>query len=206
MTRWVTATAVALVLVGHAHRSVAQVTYRPAEGQSAPVTGHIQTVPSPDRSATGLSENQPPVARPPFISTLSHEPRPGRDRQTPIPFAFHVGAGAWPFGLLTLWPSAVVISVPTDAAAAIAVGPTDGASLGGLQLDVQPWRAQVYVDGDYVGLVDDFNGYYHHLELVAGRHVIVIVAPNYQPLILDALVTPGRTATYRGSLTRAPAR
>ena len=200
MTRRVIATAVALV-IGHAHLSVAQVTFRPAEGQSAPVTGHIQPVPSPDRATTGLSENQPPGTRSPLMSTLSFEPRLGRNREVPIPF--HAGARAWPFGLLTLWPSAVVISVPTDAAAAIAVVPADGASLGGLQLDVQPWRAQVYVDGAYVGLVDDFNGYYHHLELVAGRHLIVIVAPNYQPLILDALVTPGRTTTYRGSLTRA---
>jgi hypothetical protein len=71
---------------------------------------------------------------------------------------------------------------------------------GGLQLDVEPRRAQVYADGWYVGLVDDFSGYYHHLEIGAGPHVIEIVAPDYAPLIIQVTVSPGRTTTYRGSL------
>lgn len=78
--------------------------------------------------------------------------------------------------------------------------------VGGLQLDVEPRRALVYVDGWYVGVVDDFSGYYRHLETGAGRHIIEIVAPDYQPLIVDVAVSPGRTSTYRGSLTRAPDR
>ncbi len=74
-------------------------------------------------------------------------------------------------------------------------GPT-----GGLQLDVQPWRASVFVDGTYAGRVSDFNGYYKHLDVVAGPHQIVIVEPEYQPLVIDTIVEPGRTATYRGTL------
>jgi hypothetical protein len=74
-------------------------------------------------------------------------------------------------------------------------GPT-----GGVQLDVQPWRASVYVDGVYVGSVDDFKGYYRHLEVVAGPHQIVVVEPGYQPLVFETVVVPGRTITYRGTL------
>jgi hypothetical protein len=76
-------------------------------------------------------------------------------------------------------------------------GPT-----GGVQLDVQPWRAGVFVDGVYAGRVDDFNGYYQHLEIVAGPHQIVIVERGYQPLVIDADVVPGETITYRGTLGR----
>ena len=75
---------------------------------------------------------------------------------------------------------------------------------GGLQLDVEPRRALVYADGWYVGAVDDFSGYYHHLEIGAGSHIIEIVAPDYEPLLIRAVVSPGRTTTYRGSLNRAP--
>ncbi|HZM96256.1 MAG TPA: hypothetical protein VFB92_22690 [Vicinamibacterales bacterium] len=71
---------------------------------------------------------------------------------------------------------------------------------GGIQLDVQPWRASVFVDGVYAGRVSDFNGYYKHLDVVAGSHQIVIVEPGYQPLVIAADVIPGRTITYRETL------
>ena len=74
---------------------------------------------------------------------------------------------------------------------------------GGLQLDVDPRRALVYADGWLVGIVDTFSGYYNHLDLPAGPHLIEIVAPDYEPLAVEITVTPGRTTTYRGSLNRA---
>jgi hypothetical protein len=82
----------------------------------------------------------------------------------------------------------------------------EDAPVGGLQLDVEPRRAQVYVDGRHVGVVDQFSGYYHHLDLAAGWHHIEIVEPAYLPLTMAVLVSPGRTTTYRGTLTRAPGR
>ena len=74
--------------------------------------------------------------------------------------------------------------------------------LGGLQLDVEPRRALVYVDGRYAGTVDSFSGYYRHLELAAGPHIIELLAEGYEPLSAEVLVTPGRTTTYRGALSR----
>ena len=74
---------------------------------------------------------------------------------------------------------------------------------GGLQIDVDPRRALVYVDGWFVGIVESFSGYYNHLDLPAGPHQVELVAPEYEPLLLDVVVTPGRTTTYRGSLNRA---
>jgi hypothetical protein len=79
---------------------------------------------------------------------------------------------------------------------------TDLRPTGGLQLDVEPRRALVYVDGWFVGVVDDFSGYYRHLDLAAGPHRIDLVASDYDPLFMTVVVSPGRTTTYRGSLNR----
>jgi hypothetical protein len=81
--------------------------------------------------------------------------------------------------------------------------PQEAVPTGGVQLDLVPWRAQVYVDGYYVGLVEHFKGYYHHLSLPAGSHVIDIFAQGYEPLEFEVNVTPGRTVTYHGNLNRA---
>ncbi len=74
---------------------------------------------------------------------------------------------------------------------------------GGLQLDVEPRRAAVYVDGVYAGTVDDFSGYYRHLSLTSGPHRIVILERGFEPLSINVVISPGRTATYRGTLMRA---
>ena len=78
----------------------------------------------------------------------------------------------------------------------------DRRPVGGLQLDVEPRRASVYVDGWYVGTVDTFSGYFHPLDLAAGLHVVEFLAADYDPLSVEILVTPGRTTTYRGWMNR----
>jgi hypothetical protein len=93
----------------------------------------------------------------------------------------------WGWGTLPFYLDAV--STP------LAEGPA-----GGVQLDVQPWRASVFVNGVYAGRVEDFKGYYQHLEVVAGLHHITIVEPGYVPLVFDVMVVPGRTTTLRGTL------
>ena len=74
---------------------------------------------------------------------------------------------------------------------------------GGLQLDVEPRRALVYVDGVLAGTVDQFSGYFHHLDAQAGDHVIEFFAPDYEPLTIAVTVVPNKTTTYRGWLNRA---
>jgi len=75
--------------------------------------------------------------------------------------------------------------------------------LGGLQLAFEPRSAEVYVDGDYVGVVDEFSGYYQHLDLPAGRHYVEVLANGYQPWDWDVTIVPGRTLTFRMSLEQA---
>lgn len=78
----------------------------------------------------------------------------------------------------------------------------EGAPTGGVQLDVLPWSAQVYVDGALAGRVEEFRGYYQHLTLPAGPHVLAIVHPDHNPLVMDVVVVPGRTITWRATLNR----
>jgi hypothetical protein len=85
-----------------------------------------------------------------------------------------------------------------------AVQPDQTRPTGGVQLDLEPRRAQVFVDGAYAGRVDDFTAYYYPLVLPAGLHRIEVLTGGYMPLILNVMVVPDRTITYRQSLQEAP--
>jgi hypothetical protein len=78
-----------------------------------------------------------------------------------------------------------------------AAGPT-----GGLRLKVEPKDAEVYVDGCFAGIVDDFNGHFQQLKLTTGPHHIEVRAPGYQPLTFDVSIQPHHTSEYRGALQR----
>jgi hypothetical protein len=67
-------------------------------------------------------------------------------------------------------------------------------------LRVEPATAQVYVDGFYMGTVDDFNGSAQDANLEAGPHRIEIRAPGYETLTFDVKTEVNRTITYRGTL------
>jgi hypothetical protein len=78
--------------------------------------------------------------------------------------------------------------------------------MGGLQLDVEPRSALVYVDGFFAGNVDQYKGYFQHLDAPAGYHTLEFVSPNFEPLVGGVTVVPNQTTTYRGFLNRASGR
>ncbi len=47
---------------------------------------------------------------------------------------------------------------------------------GGLRLEIAPKTAEVFVDGYYAGVVDDFNGHFQHLDMTPGGHRISAAA------------------------------
>jgi hypothetical protein len=105
------------------------------------------------------------------------------------------------------WLAPDVIDDDVDVAALLPQMPSPGPRpKGGLQLDVEPRRAFVYLDGVFAGTVDQFKGYFEHLETTAGFHIVEFVAADYDPLIATVTVAPDRTTTYRASLTRAAGR
>ncbi len=70
-------------------------------------------------------------------------------------------------------------------------------SYGGVRIQGAPRDAQVYADGYYVGIVDNFDGALQHLNLEAGPHKIEIRVPNQPPIAFEVNVRPGETITYR---------
>ena len=71
---------------------------------------------------------------------------------------------------------------------------------GGLKLKVEPTFAEVYVDGYYMGTVDDFDGTFQRMELEVGAHHIEVRAPGYQTIVFDVRIEFNDTVTYRGEL------
>ncbi len=76
--------------------------------------------------------------------------------------------------------------------------------IGELRLDVSPRDAQVYVDGYYAGVVDDYDGAFQALKLESGAYRIELTAPGYETLSFDVRINPGQTIRYRGDLQRLP--
>ncbi|HEX7487030.1 MAG TPA: PEGA domain-containing protein, partial [Vicinamibacterales bacterium] len=76
----------------------------------------------------------------------------------------------------------------------------DRVGRGALKLKVEPQDAEVYVDGYYMGVVDDFNGTFQRMELEAGAHHLEIRAPGFQTITFDVRIEPNETVTYRGDL------
>jgi len=71
---------------------------------------------------------------------------------------------------------------------------------GGLRLKIKPRVGQVFVDGYFVGKVDEFDGAFQKLGIDAGGHRIEIKAPGYETITFEVLITPNETVTYKGEL------
>jgi hypothetical protein len=78
----------------------------------------------------------------------------------------------------------------------------DQIATGGLRLRIEPKSADVFVDGYYAGIVDDFNGHFQRLKLVAGPHHVEIVAAGYAPLTFDVIIEPHHTTEFQAVLQR----
>lgn len=71
---------------------------------------------------------------------------------------------------------------------------------GGLSFDIQPYDAELFVDGVYVGTTGDFSGYYAPLTLAVGRHHIDLQAPGFQTMSFDITVVGGQVIPYQGAM------
>jgi len=71
---------------------------------------------------------------------------------------------------------------------------------GSARLQVTPRHAQVYVDGRFVGLVDDFDGTAQRLRLGNGTHELQIYLEGYRTLTQNVMFTPGTTVRIQTAL------
>jgi len=79
------------------------------------------------------------------------------------------------------------------------VSATPGYAYRGVRIVDAPPDAQVFVDGYYMGIVEDFAGPNQHLNLTAGPHQIEIRFAGSQPIAFNVNVQAGRTITYRAA-------
>src|ERR1700704_4059889 len=80
----------------------------------------------------------------------------------------------------------------------------DPSDEGSLKLKIKPREGEVYVDGYFVGIVDNFDGIFQRLHIESGAHRIEIRANGYETLEFDVRITPEHTTTYTGELKSLP--
>ncbi len=66
-----------------------------------------------------------------------------------------------------------------------------GYGYGEIRLEIKPKTAKVYVDGNYAGVVDDYDGWYQHLNVEPGKHRIVVRETGYVPYAETVGPLPG---------------
>ena len=79
----------------------------------------------------------------------------------------------------------------------------DALTTGYLHLQMQPGNAQVYVDGFYMGSVDDFRRLIPGRSLTSGAHRVELRASGYETTAFDVMIAPHETVTYRTDLEPA---
>lgn len=83
-----------------------------------------------------------------------------------------------------------------------------GGGLAAIDLDVHPEEAEVWVDGNYVGEADDFDGFPSYLWLDPGSHQIVLYAPARETLVREVNLQSGEMLGFDDLLvpgvSRAP--
>ena len=82
--------------------------------------------------------------------------------------------------------------------------PVPGRPYGGVRIDLPQRHAEVFVDGYFVGTVDDFDGVFQQVNFEPGPHRIEVRAPGYEPISFEVNVRPGETVTYRAPMRVVP--
>ena len=138
--------------------------------------------PSYSNRAYGRSRIAPRIIRPTIVTIVPYRPYVYRPS---LGLGVYYGAGgSYPYGYT---PRGYYDPIP-------------GRPYGGLRITGAPREAHVFADGYYVGIVNDFDGIFQHLNLEAGGHRIEIEEPGYETIAFDVMVQPGRTITLRADL------
>jgi len=67
----------------------------------------------------------------------------------------------------------------------------DGASGGAFDLNVKPKKAEVFVDGIYVGTAGKLDGYPSYLWMERGDHELIFYLPGYETVVRQVTAIPG---------------
>lgn len=78
-------------------------------------------------------------------------------------------------------------------------------STSALRLKVRPVETEVYLNGYYAGIVDDFDGVFQRLYLPAGEHQLALRLAGYQTFIVPVRASPGDTLDITHQMRRLAA-
>ena len=74
-----------------------------------------------------------------------------------------------------------------------------------VRFEVKPREAQVYVDGYYAGIVDDFDGTFQRLRTAPGEHEITIYLEGYRTVRKKVYLQPDNTFKMKAQLEKLAA-
>lgn len=100
-------------------------------------------------------------------------------------------------------PGAYTMDSNSPAAAAMLARSLNGTiagTKGGLRFETSPGWAQVFADGNYVGIVDDFGLRGRPLDLTVGPHHVELRATGYVAVTFDVNIAANQVARYRGDV------
>jgi len=79
-----------------------------------------------------------------------------------------------------------------------------GASDSSLRIEVTPRDTEVFVDGYYAGVVDDFDGTFQRLHVEPGPHEIVLYHDGYRTATEHVYLAPDKTFKIKRALEKLP--
>jgi hypothetical protein len=74
-----------------------------------------------------------------------------------------------------------------------------------VRVEVTPKQAEVYVDGYYAGVADDFDGAFKHLHTTPGGHAITLHLEGYRTVTQNVYVPPDTTFKLRDTMEKLAA-
>ncbi|HTQ80511.1 MAG TPA: PEGA domain-containing protein [Thermoanaerobaculia bacterium] len=80
----------------------------------------------------------------------------------------------------------------------------DQGEQGALDLDLSPADTQVYLNGEYIGVVDDFDGWPQYLWLDPGTYDIVFYREGYKTLARQVTIYRGTVIDWDDKLEKGP--
>lgn len=72
---------------------------------------------------------------------------------------------------------------------------------GALDLDLSPEQAQIFIDGEYVGTADDYDGFPTFLWLERGTYDVAFFLPGYQTIVRQYTIRPGAVIDVEDHMT-----
>lgn len=119
---------------------------------------------------------------------------------TAVPFGVRSEEGSPP-------PPIVAECLPTATAWYIPPGatePVEGPGLAVVDTDLGPDHTRLYLDGRFIGVADDFDGFPDYLYLQPGRYLLEGRLGGYRAVAFSVHAEPGCAFNLRHSLERVP--